>query len=205
MSLLPIFQRCGRVSTSGSVARRSYVKPATPIVPAVVALLALAWSAPAPLHAADPAPQLRSANDEVAALSRAWIEDGWRHQAQAAPFDFDQQLGRYYDRGVDLILHDNADPELRIATSAARYRAVWNDLIPRLRSLDNRLTAPPDVLASADLAVVTLRFESRFEAADGSIKIVPTLATLVWRRTETGWRIVREHGSALTRPHPAGG
>jgi ketosteroid isomerase-like protein len=134
---------------------------------------------------------------EVDARARAWIEQGWTHPTHGAPFDFERQLSSFYEQGPDLLLHDNADPAMRVVVSAADYASIWNELIPPLRSLNNRLLAEPDILVSGDLAVSTLRFESRFELADGSVRQVPTLATLVWRRTGDGWRIIREHGSAL--------
>ncbi len=135
---------------------------------------------------------------KIADLSRDWIETGWRHRAEGERFDFRDRLEHYYDWNAnDVILHDNADPQRRVAQSASDYARVWDELIPNLKALDNSLIEEPSILMAGDIAVATLRFESRFEDKDGSVQTVPTLATLVWRKTEAGWRIIREHGSAL--------
>src|SRR5688500_13934088 len=66
-----------------------------------------------------------------AELHRDWLMTGWERAAGDAPFNFRQDLGRYYDfTRTDLSLFDDFDPELKVRTTADDYGKVWYGLVP---------------------------------------------------------------------------
>jgi ketosteroid isomerase-like protein len=144
-----------------------------------------------------------TAEREVAEFIREWILVGWQH-SEEAPYDFRKQLGKYYDwSSADVILHDNADTERRVVNSPGEYGAIWDAMVPQLRRLSNTIVGEPVVMVEGDLAMVSVRFVTRFESADGTVEDAPTLSSLILRRTDEGWKIIREHGSSLVPEEPA--
>ena len=140
-----------------------------------------------------------SINDEaqIEQLSEDWIQ-AWSPQEDAENFNFMEHFSDFYAEGNDLILFDNADPQARIASSAEEYGNIWDGLLPNLSYVDNRITSEPKVYLDGDIAVSTMVWETTFTSSDGKEQKVPTLGTLVWQRTPQGWRIVHEHGTALS-------
>ena len=140
-------------------------------------------------------------NDEVTSVIsfiHDWALIGWRQDAGGEPFNFRTRLGKYYDwTSADVVLFDNADPQRRLNRSAAEYAAIWDDAIPKLNSLSNTLLAEPIVNVYGDIAIAEVTFRSRFEAVDGTVDEAPTFSSLVLRKSEEGWKIVREHGTSM--------
>lgn len=81
--------------------------------------------------------------------------------------------------------------------SAADYAAIWDSAVPQLKKLTNTMIGKPNTIISGELAVMDVRFITTFETADGIVDQADTLSSLVWRRTQSGWRIIREHGTVL--------
>jgi ketosteroid isomerase-like protein len=67
--------------------------------------------------------------------------------------------------------------------------------------LDNQLTRIHQIAIEGDIALTVFSFDSTFIFPDGKKDVIPTLATLVWKRTPDGWKIIHEHGSALKIPN----
>lgn len=134
--------------------------------------------------------------DTLSAQAVRWLS-GWDHSA-SAPYAFGDQLAGFYAEGDALVLFDNADADLRVATSAAEYGAIWDAMLPALREVRNTDAEVMQVVVEGDLGVTVARWVSTFTDGDGVGRSVPTLGTLVWQRTPDGWRIVHEHGSALS-------
>lgn len=140
--------------------------------------------------------------DDIRELITEWALVGWRHLETDPPYVFRDRLGKFYDwESSDVILHDNADAQRRVTTSAAEYAAIWDEMVPSLKTLSNRLLGEPDIMVEGNLALVSVKFASRFEGADGTVDEAPTLSSLVLRRGPDGWKIFREHGSSLV-PDP---
>jgi ketosteroid isomerase-like protein len=134
----------------------------------------------------------------LADLVRQWVEVGWRHTPEE-PFDFRGRLERFYDwLSDDTQFFDDFDAERRINLHVAEYAAIWDEHIPSMRLLTNRMVGEPRTLLSGDLAVVSVQFVTSYTKADGSSAKAHTLSSLVWRRSSDGWRIIREHGSGLS-------
>lgn len=141
------------------------------------------------------------AAEEVAALHREWILKGWEWQAGNGPFNFQNKLGNYYDWTIGgVLLYDDFDPQHRLVRSAAEYGAIWEPNFSALRTARHRVTLEPTVLVSGDLATSTLQFAARLERQDGQVTGIRTLSSLVWRATDKGWKIVREHNSSVVVP-----
>ncbi|WP_033295827.1 YybH family protein [Amycolatopsis jejuensis] len=137
--------------------------------------------------------------EEVTDVLLRWATEGWRRPPDGPPFDFRAQLEEFYDwTSADVVLHDNADPQRRIARSAAEYAAIWDTELASLISLSNTVDGPPFVSVTGDLAYADVFFTSSFEFEPGRVDKAATRSSLLLRRTEGRWRIVREHGSALT-------
>lgn len=135
--------------------------------------------------------------EDIEELITEWVQLGW-HLEPGNTFDFRALLERFYDwHSADVVLHDNADPERRIAHSAAEYAAIWDTGLTNLTALSNTLDDGPHVFVSGDLAVVDVCFTSRFELADGAVAVEPTRSSLALHRHDNRWLIFREHGSAL--------
>ena len=134
---------------------------------------------------------------EINRLSYTWIK-AWSPQEDAKNFTFIERFKDFYAESNDLILFDNADPQARIATSAKEYGIIWDSLLPNLAYVDNHITSEPKIFVDGNLAVSTFVWETTFVSSNGKEQHVPTIGTLVWQRTEQGWRIVHEHGTALS-------
>ncbi|WP_353742830.1 hypothetical protein WHX55_13130 [Pseudomonas fluorescens] len=130
-------------------------------------------------------------------LVREWVEIGWRH-GENEPFNFKGRLERFYDwTSADTQFFDNFDSQRRINKTVAEYAAIWDIVVPQMRTLTNRMVGEPNTLISGDLAVMDVQFVTSFETSDGVTDQANTLSSLVWRRTLDSWRIIREHGTAL--------
>lgn len=147
-------------------------------------------------------PVLKSLNDELQQLydlTLAWVETGWRH-GNLERFNFRKQLNDYYDwDSGDTQFFDSFDTEQRISHSAADYAAIWDSVVPQLNKLTNKIIGKPNTIISGELAVMDVRFITTFETSDGVVDQADTLSSLVWRRTQNGWRIIREHGTVLVK------
>lgn len=134
---------------------------------------------------------------EINRLSYAWIK-AWSPQENAKNFSFIKRFKDFYAKGNNLILFDNADPQARIATSAKEYGTIWDSLLPNLAYVDNHITREPEIFVNGNLAVSTFVWETTFVSSNGKEQRVPTIGTLVWQKTAQGWRIIHEHGTALS-------
>ncbi|WP_395835520.1 YybH family protein [Archangium violaceum] len=141
----------------------------------------------------------------VGALHREWILVGWEKQVGDGPFIFREKLGKYYDFSAnDVVLYDDFDPQKRVAHSAKEYGSFWEPSFSALRSVHHRVVNGPDVASgSGGLAASTLEFEARIEAADGNVTNIRTRSSLVWRCSDAGWKIIREHNSSVVLPSDA--
>lgn len=144
-------------------------------------------------------PSNASQNEQaIRKLIKEWLEVGFSPRDKTEQFKFQERLAKFYDSTPGgVVLHDNADPQMRIATSAEDYGKIWNGIVPKLQFLNNKLTNFHQIVIEGDLAFAVFSFDSTFIYPDGKKDVVPTLATLVWKRTAEGWKIIHEHGSAL--------
>lgn len=132
----------------------------------------------------------------VAERHRQWILN-WDRKTPGERWDFHEKFGRFYDyKAKDMVLFDDFDPEYRVARSPDAYSAIWSPPFKALRTAHHVVIDEPEAIVGGVLATSTLEFGARLEAADGSIIGIRTRSTLVWRRTNDGWRIVREHNSS---------
>ena len=153
-------------------------------------------AAPVPVQAAS-CPDIGA--DSPAARAREWILVGWEKRPGDPAFDFQRQLGRFYDQDVapaDASFYDDFDPQHRLLNRAADYGAIWQAPFTALRAAEHRISQAPKVLRDGRLAVSTLQFVARLTAADGAAVGNRTLSTLTWRCSAGGWKIVREHNSS---------
>lgn len=140
-------------------------------------------------HAAD----VRLLND----LAQQWVKIGWRHTPQE-PFDFRGRLERFYDWSSDgTQFFDDFDAERRVNANVAEYAAIWDERIPSMKLLTNTIVGVPRILVSGDLAVMSVQFVTSYTTAEGISAEAHTLSSLVWRRSPSGWLIIRGHGSGL--------
>ncbi len=131
-------------------------------------------------------------------LMQEWIEVGFSPKDQTREFKFKQRLAKFYNRTPgNVVLFDNADTKMRIATSVDDYGNIWDEFFPTLQFLDNKLTKIHQLVIQGDLAVSVFGFDATFVTPDGKKDVVPTLTTLVWQRTTQDWEIIHEHGTAL--------
>jgi ketosteroid isomerase-like protein len=144
-----------------------------------------------------------NASNRIAALHREWILVGWEKKEGDGPFDFRAKFGKFYDfASPDVVFYDDFDPQYRVARSAMGYGDIWTQPFTQLRSAHHGVIDGPDVIAGAVLATSTLEFAAALTAADGKVTGIRTRSTLVWRCSESGWRIVREHNSSRVVPTP---
>lgn len=137
--------------------------------------------------------EIQALND----LARQWVEIGWRHTSEE-PFEFRGRLARFYDwESGDTQFFDDFDAQRRVNEDAAHYASIWDERIPSMRSLTNKMVGNPRIVLSGDLAAMSVRFVTSFTTAEGVSDQAETLSSLVWRRSSQGWRIIREHGSSL--------
>ncbi|GGB13120.1 hypothetical protein GCM10011491_46080 [Brucella endophytica] len=133
----------------------------------------------------------------LADLVRDWVETGWRHTPEE-PFSFRGRLERFYDWSSDgTQFFDDFDKERRVNTNVAQYAAIWDAVIPSMKRLTNVIVGEPRTLVASDFAVMSVQFVTSFVTAAGDEGRAHTLSSLVWRRSDDGWRIIREHGSGL--------
>jgi ketosteroid isomerase-like protein len=138
---------------------------------------------------------------EIADLHRRWVF-GWERVEGEEPFDFRRAFGELYDFGSpQVLLYDDFDPEQRTATAAAEYGSIWEPTFNMMVSARHAVEDGPHVIAGSDLSASNLTFVARITTPDG-VADIRTTTSLVWRRTPSGWRIVREHNS--TKILPAG-
>lgn len=142
-------------------------------------------------------------NDQrvIRQLIQEWLV-GFSPKEQTVNFSFQERLAKFYDNASGRVtLHDNADSQMRIASSAADYGEIWDNIFPTLQFLDNKLTQVYQIEIEGNLALTAFSFDSTFIFSNGNKDVVPTLATLAWKRTPDGWKIIHEHGSALKAGH----
>lgn len=131
-------------------------------------------------------------------LARQWVEVGWRHTPEE-PFDFRDRLGQFYDWSSEgTQFFDDFDAERRVNPNVASYAAIWDARVPSMKLLTNIMLGEPQTIVSGDLASMSVQFVTSYTPADGEPAKAHTLSSLVWKRSETGWAIIREHGSGLT-------
>lgn len=132
-------------------------------------------------------------------LARQWVEVGWRH-THDEPFDFRKRLEQFYDWSSDNNqFFDDFDAERRVNMNVAGYAAIWDERIPGMLSLTNAIMGTPQTLVSGNLAAMSVQFVTSYTTANGSSGKAHTLTSLVWQHSVDGWRIIREHGSGLTK------
>jgi ketosteroid isomerase-like protein len=140
------------------------------------------------------------ASEEVAAAHVQWVW-GWERQDGDGRFSFGETFERFYDWSYDqTLLYDDFDPEHRVATSPAEYGAIWEPSFNNLRSAEHGVVSGPDLVTSGSLASSSLVFVARLETLDGTVTGIRTTTSLVWRLTDSGWRIIREHNSSVVVP-----
>jgi ketosteroid isomerase-like protein len=131
------------------------------------------------------------------ALSRNWILVGWDRKETDGRFVFREKLGQYYDWSASgSMMYDDVDPQRRVVRTPEAYGAIWEPLFNEMRSAEHRLSIPPQVLISGELAMVNLQFVAKLSALSGSVTGIRTYTSLAWRCTGEGWKIVREHNSS---------
>jgi hypothetical protein len=72
----------------------------------------------------------------AASLAREWILVGWEKRPGDPPFNFDTQLGRFYDMQAlpeEASFYDDFDPQHRLLSSAREYGAIWQVPFTSLR------------------------------------------------------------------------
>jgi hypothetical protein len=71
------------------------------------------------------------ADDEqvIRKLIKEWVEVRFSPKGQTEEFKFQERLAKFYDSTPGgVILHDNADPQMRIATSVEDYGKIWDEI-----------------------------------------------------------------------------
>jgi ketosteroid isomerase-like protein len=134
----------------------------------------------------------------VAALHREWIF-GWDIEEGAAPREFSEVFGRFYDFGADVILYDEADAQHRTFRRVQDYADAFWPGFTALRSAAHAVEEEPEALVSGDLAATRMVFIAVLTAADGTVTSLRCPSSQVWRRTaDRDWHIVRDQ----TAIHP---
>ena len=138
-------------------------------------------------------------------LSQEWIEQGFSPKEDTQNYTYEKYLAPYYDATPGaVVLHDNNDPQMRIATDTKAYSQIWQELFANLDYVDNKLTHFYQVEVEGDLAISSFTADAIVES-EGERTIMPVFYTLGWRKTADGWRIIHEHGSNLiTEDSPVG-
>ena len=139
-------------------------------------------------------------NDDrtVAELARAWVLN-WDKAASDEAFVFEDKFGDFYDwEAQDVMLYDDADPERRLFRLVADYQAAFEPTFNQLKRAEHWFALEPDVVHSGDLASSYLIFLARLTTADDTLVCLRCTNALVWRRTNNGWRIIRDHTSSVT-------
>jgi len=125
-----------------------------------------------------------------------WLEQGWSHKAGDPPFDFQSKVGFFYSRSPsDVILFDELDPNKTVHRSAESHGAVWGKMLGGTNFTTSVIDGPHLVL-SGDLAAATVIYRVNIQAADG-VQTADVIGNFVLRKGAEGWKIIREHGSAL--------
>lgn len=165
----------------------------------IIAAGALALALPIAAQAQPvPAPRCAASGaSSVAELHREWILVGWDKPVAGQPWDFREKLGKYYDwEARDVVLYDDMAPDFRVARSPEEYRALWEKSFQALHRAHHLVLNGPETIIGDELATSTLEFAARLEPAEAQpIISIRARSTLVWRCTDDGWKIVREHNS----------
>ena len=139
------------------------------------------------------------------ALATEWILVGWEKEAGDGPLDFRAKLGRFYDweqGSVAKSYYDDLAPGRRVASEPGQYGAAWEGPFTALKSAHHRISLPPSTLSSGTFAHTSLQFVARLTGSDDKLTGIRTQVSLVWRCTQGGWRIVREHNSSTVLDRP---
>lgn len=135
----------------------------------------------------------------VISLTREWILVGWEKRPGDPPFNFEKQLGRFYDfhaNPAQASFYDDFDPQHRLLSTAREYGAIWQVPFTSLRSAEHAISMAPKVVREGNLAAVSMQFVARLTTGDGTEIGIRTLSSLAWRCTEQGWKILQEHNSS---------
>lgn len=133
----------------------------------------------------------------VDALHRSWVF-GWNRKEGSGTFSFKRTFEKYYDwTSDDVRLYDDFDPQHRVAHSAAEYGTFWEPGFNALKSAEHRIYEEPSAIVSGRLAASRLVFLARLVTADNTVIGTRTTSSLVFRRSNGDWRIVREHNSSV--------
>lgn len=136
--------------------------------------------------------------DGVAALHRDWLMDGWERNAGDPDFNFQKDLGKYYDfTRTDLSLFDDFDPQLKVRRSAADYGQVWYGLVPNFKSVHHKITEPPSVTdVGPRYRHSVMEFVFEVTPKQGEKTYLISRSSILWRCTHGAWKIYKEHNSA---------
>lgn len=138
--------------------------------------------------------------EDVKDLHRRWVF-GWERADAREAFAFRETFAAFYDwSAADVILYDDFDAQHRAARSAAEYGAIWEPGFNAMRSVRHVIVEEPAVIPLGDLAASRLVFVARLESLAGVVTCVRTTSSLVLRRVQGSFRIVREHNSSVVVP-----
>jgi ketosteroid isomerase-like protein len=164
---------------------------------AVLAVLLLTITQPQAFAQLEPCPD--TGPQSAAALTREWILVGWEKRPGDPPFNFDAQLGRFYDLQVspeEASFYDDFDPQHRLLSSARDYGEIWRVPFTSLRSAQHGISVAPKLVRDGNIAAVTMQFVAKLTTGEGSEVGIRTLSSLTWRCSAQGWKIVQEHNSS---------
>lgn len=163
----------------------------------MIAFSASTLDAAASTGGSDVCPQ--SGKGGVGELQREWIMVGWEKHRGDPLFSFANKLGKFYDwDSKDVRLYDSFDTKHRVARSAKEWSAIWTEPFRSLNEARHRVVDGPDVVVGRGLASSTLEFAARLEDGEGKINGIRARTTHVWKCSQQGWKIVREHTSVRT-------
>lgn len=136
--------------------------------------------------------------ETIRRLSQEWIEQGYSPEGNTKNYTYEEYLARFYNSTSGAVaLHDGNDPQKRIETDARSYGRIVEELYANLDYVNNKLTRFYQIEVEKDLAFATFTADAIIKS-QGQRSVFPVFYTLVWRRSEDGWRIIHEHGSNLT-------
>ena len=135
--------------------------------------------------------------ETIRRLSQEWIERGYSPEGNTKNFTYEEYLARFYNSTPGaVVLHDDNDPQKQIETDARSYGRIVEELYANLDRVNNKLTRFYQIEVEKDLAFATFTADAIVES-QGKRSTFPVFYTLVWQRSEDGWRIIHEHGSDL--------
>ena len=143
--------------------------------------------------------------ETIRRLSQEWIERGYSPEGNTKNYTYEEYLARFYNSTPGAVaLHDGNDPQKRIETDARSYGRIVKELYANLDYVNNKLTRFYQVEVEKDLAFASFTADAIAES-QGKRSVFAVFYTLVWQRSEDGWRIIHEHGSNLiTEDSPVG-